>query len=192
MTFMLDIVFIDVETTGLYPQNGEKIVEIGAYRRDLQGREYFFQRLINPGKSIPLNVQYIHNIDDEMVREAPFIEDIAEEFLSFLGRSIIGGYNLNFDLSFVESYFPREFFKSHTFIDVYKMVKTFFPEFGSFSLGNVCAYLGIDFPKKHRALEDAHATGKLFFKCLGILEKRNISFDEIKDKSQPTILEQIL
>lgn len=166
------IVFIDFETTGLFPQNGEKIIEIGALKIDRDNKESSFQSFVNPLKPIPFEARAIHKIDDSMVKDAPLAEEAIDKFLQFIERSCLCGYNLDFDLAFLEPYVESRFFMERYFIDVLVMARYCFREFGAFSLINVCRKLQIDYPQQHRALDDAVVTGKVFLKCLDILKRR--------------------
>ena len=94
--FINDYVTIDLETTGLSPKY-EKIIELGAARvRDGKVTDTF-SGFINPGKALPDRIVELTGIKEEDVLAAPYIEDIMEEFLGFLGDDILLGHNLIFD-----------------------------------------------------------------------------------------------
>jgi len=83
------LIMLDTETTGLSPQNGDRMVEIGAIEvshRELTGRT--FHHYINPQRAIPQEVVRIHGIDDDKVRDKPIFADIADEFLEFVQGGI--------------------------------------------------------------------------------------------------------
>ena len=125
----MNLVFIDFETTGLYFEKGERIIEIGAVKVDSQGNYFYFQKLVNPQRQIPLAVQKIHNITDDMVNKSPPIEKIIEDFRKFIDERCILGYNLDFDLSFLVPYLGFSFLKDKLLIDVLKMAKFCFKNF---------------------------------------------------------------
>jgi DNA polymerase III epsilon subunit-like protein len=92
-----DIVFLDTETTGLYPPR-DKIVEIAIV--DGNG-EVLLNTLVNPERNIPNEVIRIHGIDSEMVKGSPTIEDLEPQLIKILkGKNLIV-YNLNFDIGFL-------------------------------------------------------------------------------------------
>jgi len=97
------MIMLDTETTGLSPQNGDKIVEIGAievsHRRIRQDQK--FHRHINPERHIPAEVVRIHGIDDERVKNEPTFREIADEFLSFIDGATLVIHNAPFDLGFI-------------------------------------------------------------------------------------------
>lgn len=173
----LSLVFFDVETTGLNPHQGDAICEIGAVKVKEDEIVDTFQTLINPKRTIPLYVSSVHHIYDKDVKDAPYFEDIADEFLEFLKDSIICGYNLNFDLSFLNKELERisyPLLKDSPTIDVLKMVKRSL-KLTRYNLGYVCVYLGVKSERLHRAQEDAYLTSQIFLKMKKRLEEKGIT-----------------
>ena len=83
-------VFLDTETTGLNPFQGDKIIEIAAIELiDQISTEKKFHCYINPERDIPETSQQIHNISNEMVKNKPIFKDIIDEFLSFIKNDSI-------------------------------------------------------------------------------------------------------
>ncbi len=167
----MELVFLDIETTGLNFEKGDKIIEIAGLKLIPTGQILTFQKLVNPLVPIPDSAKLIHHITDEMVKFAPQIERVITEFEDFIKDSFLLGYNLEFDLSFLKHYFSQGFLKKRIMIDVLKIAKFCFPEFGRYSLENVCKKLDLP-PPSHRALEDCWATVRVFFFCLEFLLKR--------------------
>ena len=94
---------LDTETTGLSPQGGDRMVEIGAIevsQRRIQ-REKVYHRFINPGRSIPDVVVRIHGIDDAKVKNEPPFSEIADDFLNFIEGATLVIHNAPFDLGFI-------------------------------------------------------------------------------------------
>ena len=93
---MEKLIAFDIETTGLYPEQGDRILEIGAV--PLIGNQVLlengFEALINPGMHIPPEISRINGITDDMVRDAPSLESVLPKFLDFIGPS--GRKCLNF------------------------------------------------------------------------------------------------
>ena len=97
------LIMLDTETTGLSPQSGDRMVEIGAvevYQRCIQ-KDSKFHHLINPQRPIPSAVVNIHGIDDEKVRDKPTFAEIADEFLAFIEGATLVIHNAPFDLGFI-------------------------------------------------------------------------------------------
>ncbi|MDQ6994477.1 MAG: DNA polymerase III subunit epsilon [Mariprofundaceae bacterium] len=96
-------VMLDTETTGLSPQSGDRMVEIGAVevtQRAIQ-MDTKFHRLINPCRPIPDVVVRIHGIDDAKVKDKPTFPEIADEFLAFIEGATLVIHNAPFDLGFI-------------------------------------------------------------------------------------------
>jgi DNA polymerase-3 subunit epsilon len=97
------LIMLDTETTGLSPQNGDKMVEIGAVEvrnRDMK-QTRTFHRYINPCRNIPAEVVRIHGIDNERVKDEPRFSDIAQDFLDFIQGGTLVIHNAPFDLGFI-------------------------------------------------------------------------------------------
>jgi len=97
------LIMLDTETTGLSPQNGDKMVEIGAVEicnRDMSQSKTFHQ-YINPGRNIPSEVVRIHGIDDARVKDEPSFAEVAQSFLNFIEGATLVIHNAPFDLGFI-------------------------------------------------------------------------------------------
>lgn len=114
--FRSSYIIIDTETTGLNPYS-DKIIQLSAIKYDTNGRPIdSFSTYINPGRPIPPSATKINGITDKMVLHAPFAEQICDKFLSFLGDSLLVGYNVTFDLRFLEQTFQS--FSGRSYVDV--------------------------------------------------------------------------
>jgi len=97
------LIMLDTETTGLSPNNGDRMVEIGAIEicnRDMKQCTTYHQ-FINPDRSIPAEVVRIHGIDDARVKDEPKFAEIAQDFLSFIEGGTLVIHNAPFDLGFI-------------------------------------------------------------------------------------------
>ncbi|MDR1926597.1 MAG: 3'-5' exonuclease [Endomicrobium sp.] len=149
-----NLVFLDVETTGLDPLKGAKIVEI-AMLKVCNNVEERYERLINPGQSIPLECSKIHSIYDDMVKDCPFFNDIAKDILSFIEDNTVVCHNASFDLLFVlgELYQAGIPIRSICYIDTLKLARHYF-SFDSNKLGSIAAALDVEVKLSHRAMAD--------------------------------------
>ena len=93
------IVVFDLETTGTYPTK-DRIVQIGAVKMDENFVEKDrFVQLINPDRPIPPGATEVHRITDEDVKDAPKLEEVADDVIEFFGDCDLGGFNvLSFDI----------------------------------------------------------------------------------------------
>ncbi|MCP4653418.1 MAG: 3'-5' exonuclease [Candidatus Omnitrophica bacterium] len=171
-----DLVFLDVETTGLSAAAGEAICEIGAVK--VRNHEVVdkFQCLVNPGQEIPYHVYKIHKISNEDVKDAPFFKDIAENLLEFLEGGVICAYNAPFDAGFINSELGRMMYApwSGPVIDVLTMARCLIKS-QKYNLETVVKFFNIECPQNfHRALEDALVTAKVFAKLLEISKEKSL------------------
>jgi DNA polymerase III subunit epsilon len=157
-------VAFDLESTGLYPERGDRVVEIGALSLRPDGTEIGrFSRLANPGRPIPLHARAIHGITDAMVASAPPVRRVLAGFLALLaqlgGRDavVLIAHNAKFDAEFLAYEFLRCDLGPFDFgvIDTLALARTFFPELPDHKLPTVAAHLGLDLGAAHRALADA-------------------------------------
>lgn len=98
---MIEIVF-DLETTGLEPERGHKVVEIGAVKiRDRREVIEEFHAYVNPRRDMPKESFAIHGISAEFLADKPIFADVAEGFLKFIGTSTLVAHNAKFDIKFL-------------------------------------------------------------------------------------------
>ncbi len=95
-------IILDVETTGLYPEQGHKIIEIGCVEvlNKIKTKEKF-HCFINPRRDVPKEAFKIHGISTEFLKDKPFFKDIAKDFLDFLQDSELIIHNAPFDIKFI-------------------------------------------------------------------------------------------
>ena len=174
---------LDLETTGLSFRT-EKITEIGIMK--VKNREVIdeFSTFVNPEKPIPQRVVEVTNITDEMVKDAPTIEEILPKVLEFVGNSVLVAHNADFDIGFLKHNCSELGLKlGNTYIDTLRLAKLLFPEYKKYKLGIIAENLGIKVEVAHRALDDVDTTVKVFNVMLDMLnEKQVVTLDDIETK----------
>lgn len=154
-------VVVDVETTGGRP-GLHRVTEIGAVK--MIGDEIVgeFQTLLNPQRSIPLNITRITGITNEMVAPAPRFLEQAELFRDFMGDAIFAAHNVNFDYGFISAEYEMidQRFRFPKLCTCASM-RRLYPGHKSYSLKNLCRDFGIPLTQHHRALCDAQAAAQL-------------------------------
>ena len=153
---------IDIETTGTSAVFG-KITEIAVFLHNGNEITDSFTTLINPECNIPWNITRLTGISNEMVAEAPKFFEVAKKIVELTAGKIFVAHNVMFDYSFVKEEFKRlgYDYKRKVMCTV-KLGRKLLPGHRSYSLGNICADLGIAIEGRHRAGGDAFATVKLF------------------------------
>ncbi|MBW2605734.1 MAG: 3'-5' exonuclease [Deltaproteobacteria bacterium] len=180
----LRYVVLDLETTGL-SLTRDRVVSVGAFRL-VEGRILLgdvFNSLVDPGRSIPSSAVKIHGIVPSMVARAPLFPEVFDQFLRYLGTDILVGYNVWFDLHFMNTYMQQNygFPLQNLVIDVQSMCpKVVFPSYrrsyrfrfkGNQDLDSAAKQLGVEIYERHTALGDALATAMIFQRILVELEK---------------------
>ena len=99
---------LDTETTGLAPDSGDRIVEIGCVELiNHIPTGQTFQRYLNPERDMPDQAFAVHRLSREFLSGHPLFADVAEDFLEFLGSSTLVIHNAEFDLGFINSELAR-------------------------------------------------------------------------------------
>ncbi|MDR2399105.1 MAG: 3'-5' exonuclease [Endomicrobium sp.] len=149
-----NLVFLDIETTGLDPLKGAKIIEI-AMLKDITGNEERYESFVNPEFLIPEECSKIHCIYDDMVKDAPLFKDIAKDVISFIGDGIVVCHNASFDLLFVCNEVAQAgiFLKEIFYVDTLKLARQYF-NFESNRLASIANAIGVKVDLSHRAMAD--------------------------------------
>jgi DNA polymerase-3 subunit epsilon len=155
---------VDIETCGgKFEFQKGRIIEIAIVVHDGLSVVKSFSSLINPECYIAPNFTRISGITNEMVVDAPKFHEVAKDILEFTEGCIFVAHNVNFDYSFVRDEFASLGYKyRRDTICTVRLSRKFLPGKDSYSLGKLCASLGIEVQNRHRALGDAEATAKLF------------------------------
>jgi DNA polymerase-3 subunit epsilon len=174
--------FLDVETTGLDPNSGDKICEIAVIKTVGGEIADEFVTLINPGRNIPERAVSIHGITQTMVNRAPLFRDIANDLLDFLTDTVIVAHNARFDLEFLRSELRNLNLSlpENNVIDTLGIARRYYT-FPSNSLGDIARYIGLPIDKQHRALADVTTTKDIFEYFLKDLERSGIRLKRLKD-----------
>ncbi|RYY99989.1 MAG: DNA polymerase III subunit epsilon [Chitinophagaceae bacterium] len=183
----MEYAIVDIETTGGYAAaNG--ITEISIHVYDGESVIEKYESLVNPGMAIPRYIQGFTGINDAMVKDAPFFEEIAAEVFAMLEGRVFVAHNVNFDFSFVKSQLAHcGFTLTGKKLCTVRLARQLFPGYPSYSLGNLCHSLGIDIENRHRAGGDAAATVILFQKLLAADAKGAITASLKKTSKEQTL-----
>jgi DNA polymerase-3 subunit epsilon len=168
---MREIIF-DTETTGLDPQSGDRIVEIGCIEmvnRVATGRT--FHAYFNPGRSMPAGAEAVHGLSDAFLSDKPEFALHAEELLEFLGDSMLVAHNAGFDFGFLNAELAicgRDPVCRSRMIDTVALARVRHPG-AKLSLDALCGRYGIDRSHRtlHGALLDAELLAQLYVELTG-------------------------
>jgi DNA polymerase-3 subunit epsilon len=168
-----DYVVIDLETTGLSSYY-DKIIELAAIKIKDNKTIDTFSTLCNPEIEIDDFITNLTGITNNMVKDAPKIKDILEDYIAFIGDSILVGHYINFDVNFIYDYYGRRFIKRFSNDDTWRLSRKVFPELEHHRLSDMVEYLGVENKKAHRALSDCIATYNIYLELKNYIIKNNI------------------
>ncbi|SHJ79937.1 exonuclease domain-containing protein [Pseudozobellia thermophila] len=157
---------VDIETTG-NGIKGNKITEISIFKYDGHKIVDEFTTLVDPGCEIPYFITRLTGIDNDMVRNAPTIGEIAPDIMRITEGSIFVAHSVNFDYNIIKNELKGvglEFVRKK--LCTVRLSRKLLPGYHSYSLGKLCSALNIPLTDRHRARGDAHATTLLFEKLL--------------------------
>lgn len=168
---------LDLETTG-FSFRTEKITEVGIMK--IKNGEVIdsFETFVNPEKPIPYRVVEVTNITDDMVKDAPKIDEVFPKILEFVGDSVLVAHNADFDIGFLKYNAAQLGYKlENTYLDTLRLAKELFPNYKKYKLGIIAENLGIKVEVAHRALDDVDTTVKVF----------NVMTKMLKEKGAKTV-----
>lgn len=181
----------DVETTGLAPLAGDRIVEIAGVR--IEGGEIRHERkffsLVNPQREMSWEARRVNRIEDKDLIHAPTIDTVLPQFLEFSKDSILIAHNAEFDMSFLHA--EKEM--CWGYIDIQECLCTLclsrrvHPHEYRHTLDAVAGRLQIPLPTigRHRALPDVLLTAEVFLRLVQLAQVR--SLDELREKAMPAV-----
>jgi DNA polymerase III subunit epsilon len=167
----------DTETTGFAPDEGDEIVSIGAVR--IVGgrllRTETFERLVDPGRSIPPTASAVHGITRDLIRGAPTLDVVLPAFAAFVSGSVLVGHNVAFDMAFLAAAQRRTGTKlAAPLLDTLLIDGVLHPDHDAHTLEAMAERLGVDLVGRHTALGDALVTGEIFLRLLPLLGARGV------------------
>ena len=169
-------VVFDLETTG-FSVTYDRIIQIAA-RKVLHGQVIeTFDYFINPEMPIPAKITELTTITDDMVANAPLIEEILPKFLEFIDGAILVAQNASFDVGHIYANMERLNIKHKEFpvIDTMQLARNFYhEELKFFNLKSLARYFKIQQEHHHLADDDTRVTTEIFLQMLQTLFENNI------------------
>ena len=166
-------IVLDTETTGFEPEQGDRIVEIGAvelYNHVPTGETY--HQYINPERAMPQEAFEVHGLGDEFLADKPKFAAIGKAFLDFIGEDAkLVIHNAAFDLKFLNAEFGwcnLPVLPMNLAVDTLTMARQKFPGSPA-SLDALCRRFGIDNGARtlHGALLDAEILAEVYLELIG-------------------------
>jgi DNA polymerase-3 subunit epsilon len=163
---------LDTETTGLDFANGDKIVEIGIVELENHIETgNFFHYYLNPERASSLEALKVHGLTQEFLSDKPKFEEIADEFIKFVGTSKIVIHNASFDIGFLNAELKNcnmSLINAENIIDTIVLAKNKFRG-QSINLDSLCRKYNIDTSNReiHGALKDAKLLALVYLELIG-------------------------
>ena len=174
MTFDHEFVAFDLETTGLSPEN-DRIIEIGAVILKNGKEVERFQTFVDPERPLERKIIDLTGITDEMLKDAPKIEEVLPKFLQFIGERVLVAHNAKFDTAFIRNECQRQGYPyPYTSADTLTLSQQLMPQLNKYKLDVVAKALKLPNFNHHRAADDANICGLIMAKLLLMLEDMGI------------------
>lgn len=165
-------IVLDTETTGLDPNQGDRVVEIGAVEllnHMPTGRVY--HQYINPERDMPAEAFAVHGLSAERLSREPVFAKVADDFLSFIGDAKLVIHNAAFDMKFLNAELRalgRAALPQDRAIDTLAIARTRFPGSPA-GLDALCRRFGVDNSarEKHGALLDSELLAEVYLELIG-------------------------
>ena len=165
-------IVLDTETTGLDPESGDRIVEIGGVElmgHLPTGRTY--HQYINPERSMPEEAFAVHGLGDEFLADKPVFAEVGRAFLDFVGDAKLVIHNASFDMKFLNAelkWMGLSILPMDQAIDTLAIARKKFPGSPA-SLDALCRRFGVDNSarEKHGALLDSEILAEVYLELIG-------------------------
>jgi DNA polymerase III subunit alpha, Gram-positive type len=159
-------VVFDIETTGL-SNTRDKIIEIGAVKIEGGAITERYQSFINPGETLSTFTTELTDITDDMLANAPTIEEELPHFLKFIKGSILVAHNALFDIGHIKENAKQDLpFDDSLVIDTIQIARYFFnQDLKRFNLKAVAKFFKVKQEQHHRAEDDAYVTAQIWLSC---------------------------
>ena len=165
-------IVLDTETTGFDPEQGDRIVEIGAvelFNHMPTGKTY--HQYINPERAMPREAFEVHGLGDDFLRDKPVFAKIGRDFQTFVGDSKLVIHNASFDMKFLNFELKRMGLAPLPMsqaIDTLMMARQRFPGSPA-TLDALCRRFGVDNSRreKHGALLDSEILAEVYLELIG-------------------------
>ena len=157
---------LDIETTGLNPNEAE-VIEVAIVRFDHEKIIEEWSTLVKPPVPIPEFTTRLTGIDDEMVKNAPKLDEVKDIIMEKLGNEPIMGHFIFFDINFLNT---KGCDIKNTPLDSCQLARVILHKEPSYSLEVLVQKLALNQPDAHRALDDVKANIELFWKMTGHLQ----------------------
>ncbi|MRH43805.1 3'-5' exonuclease [Aquibacillus halophilus] len=179
----LKVIVFDIETTGFYPYNGDKMLSIGAIK--MQGdqilEDQVFYSPIYSETAPSEEIERLTGITKDQLENAPPIHNVLKDFYYFIKSDTLVAHHSSHEKQFMKhaTWTSMKTSFQHRIIDTSFLTKIIEPETKLVTLDECCAHYGIAIEHRHHALYDAIATAKLWSESVQSIQE--MGFSNLKD-----------
>ncbi len=164
-------IVVDTETTGLNPEAGHRVIEIGCIELvNHVPTGAVFHEYLNPERDVPEEVVRIHGLTGEFLAGKPPFESVADAFLDFVGDSRLVIHNAEFDLGFLNAELARAGRDAlrNGVVDTVALARRKYPGAPA-NLDALCRRFDVDNSERvqHGALLDAELLAEVYLELIG-------------------------
>jgi DNA polymerase III subunit alpha, Gram-positive type len=172
-------VVFDVETTGLSAVY-DTVIELAAVKMHDGEIIDRFESFANPHHPLSATTIDLTGITDDMVENAPEVEEVFEKFRIWAGNDILVAHNASFDMGFLNVGYKKigQPKAANPVIDTLELGRFLYPDFKNHRLNTLAKKFDIDLTQHHRAIYDAEATGYLLMKMLKDADESDIVYHD--------------
>lgn len=162
----LQVIVFDIETTGFYPEKGDRVISIGAIKmtgHQLLKTETFYS-LVHSQQTISDEISTLTNITNEELLSAPIASEVLLEFYKFVKNHTLVAHHAKHEHSFMQK-LTWDLLKTrfeHRIIDTSFLMRLSNPLVTSIPLEEACEQCGIEITNRHHALGDAKLTAQIW------------------------------
>lgn len=179
-------IVVDTETTGLDPQDGHRIVEIGCVELNhhvATGQN--FQVYVNPERDMPVEAERVHGLSSDFLSDKPLFSDIASDFREFVADDPVVIHNASFDLKFLNfelKQIDQKPILPEQAVDTLLIARRKYPGAPA-SLDALCKRFQVDSSERtvHGALLDAELLALVYLELIGGSQP-GLSFSDAQDR----------
>lgn len=166
-------VVVDLETTGNSVKKGDRIIQFAAVVIENGRIIDQYSTLLCPNKPIPIFIEELTGLTDEMVKDAPLFSEIAPKVMELLDGAFFVAHNVLFDLSFLQEELIMAGYEGFygPVLDTVEMARILFPTSDSYKLTELAVQEGLNHERPHQADSDAYVTGELLILLLNKLSR---------------------
>ncbi|MGM0877909.1 MAG: exonuclease domain-containing protein [Bacillota bacterium] len=178
----LEVVVVDIETTGFFPEQGDQILSIGAVK--VRGEEVLesqtFYSFVQYEMEIPFEIKKLTGITEKEVNDAPPLAEVLVQFYKYAGHNILVAHHANHEKKFIETATRKLLYSNfkHRILDTSFLVRVAEPRNNLTRLEDYCEKCGIEVKNRHHALGDAKMAAQLwsiYLKKVQMLGCKNLS-----------------